>query len=153
MSRKLKERPWRSVAGWKASPPQTHACTSEDKLLPLSDSTELSPLSWELFLPPRNGILLGSGLGFCVCSLGTQQRNGQKSSSQKYPNTRQRAFPTLMSFYIFPFPPWWSTCCCAIEQAQRWLQKEVGIHRGHHLMFLIIKIFCKRESFAEHLVS
>ena len=99
MSRKL-ERPWRSVVGWKASPPQSCACASEDKSLPLSDSTKLSPLSWELFLPPRNGILLGFGLGFCVCSLSTQQRNGQKSNSQKYPNTRQRAFPTLMSSYI-----------------------------------------------------
>lgn len=154
MSRKLKKRPWRSVASWKASPPQICACASEDKSLPLSDSTKsngivLCPLSWELFLPPKNGILLGFGLGFCVCSLGTQQRNGQESRSQKYPNTRKRAFHTLMSFYMsIPTTPVNLLVC-------HWASTEVtsersGIHRGHHLMLLIIKIFCKRESFAKH---
>lgn len=149
MSRKLKKRLWRRVASWKASPPQICACASEDKSPPLSDSTELSgivlcPLSWELFLPPKNGILLGFGLGFCVCSLGTQQRNGQKSSSQKYPNTSKRAFHTLMSFYI-SIPPRRSTCWCAIEQAQRRLQKEVASTEGIIWCFWLLKSFVKEN--------
>lgn len=140
---------WRSVASWKASPPQICACASEDKSLPLSDSTKsngivLCPLSWELFLPPKNGILLGFGLGFCVCSSGTQQRNGRRAAARNT-LTQGGGHFTPLCLSIFPFPPRQSTCWCAIEQAQRWLQKEVASTEGIIWCFWLLKSFVKEN--------